>query len=136
MKVRAMRRIYLREAFCVLLMVRLTVRFARPNKVFAWAGRPPQRVRRFVGDEIGWVCWGIETVASKGWISASSVSRALAVHWMLRRRGISSRLCLGVASDGKALATHSWVEVGQTIVFGNAGASRSTRLATFGGSRR
>jgi hypothetical protein len=54
---------------------------------------------------------------------------------MLRRRGISSRLCLGVARDGEALVTHAWVEVDQIAVFGSAEASRSVRLAVFGEAR-
>jgi Transglutaminase-like superfamily len=71
----------------------------------------------------------------KGWMKASSASRALAAQTMLRRRGISSRLCLGVARDGDALVTYAWVEVDQIAVFGGAEASRSVRLAVFGEAR-
>jgi hypothetical protein len=133
MKARTMRRIYLREAVCMLLFVQLLVRFVRPETVFAWARRPPRCVRRFAGEEIGWACWAVETIGAKGWIKASSMSRALAAHAMLRRRGVASRFCLGVARDGNAFVTRAWVEAGQTVVLGGGG-SQVTRLAAFGGT--
>jgi hypothetical protein len=129
-----MRRLYLREAVCSLLFVRLAVRFIGPGRVFKWTGRPPRHIRRFADDEISWVSWALEEVDLKGWIMASSASRALAAQTMLRRRGISSRLCFGVARDGEALVPLAWVEVDQTVVFGAAEASRSVRLTAFGGA--
>ena len=39
--------------------------------------------------------------------------RALAAHAMLRRRGIASSLCLGVARSGGAFAAHARIEVGE-----------------------
>jgi hypothetical protein len=136
MTARTMRRIYLSEAVCILFLVGLAVRFVRPETLFAWARRPPRRIRRFASEEIGWVSWALETISSKHWLRASSASRAIAAQAMLRRRGISSRLCLGVARDGEALVTHAWVEVGQTTVVGGAEVSRSTRLVAFGEARR
>jgi transglutaminase superfamily protein len=130
-----MRRLYLREAVCSLLFVRLAVRFIGPERVFKWTARPPRHIRRFADDEVAWVSWALETVDLKGWMKASSASRALAAQTMLRRRGISSRLCLGVARDDEALVTHAWVEVDQIAVFGSAEASRSVRLAVFGEAR-
>jgi hypothetical protein len=54
---------------------------------------------------------------------------------MLRRRGIASRLCLGVARDGGALSAHAWIELGQEIITGAAVAPRFTRLVEFGGAQ-
>jgi hypothetical protein len=53
---------------------------------------------------------------------------------MLRRRGIASRLCLGVARDRDALNAHAWVEIGNDKIVGGAEADGFTRLATFGGA--
>jgi hypothetical protein len=49
---------------------------------------------------------------------------------MLRRRGIASRLCLGVARQDGALGTHAWVETGADTIVGDA--SGFTWLAAFG----
>jgi hypothetical protein len=133
MKAKTMRRIYLREATIILAVVRLAVRFLPAAQVFAWASRPPQRVNRFAVDDIGWVCWSIEVVGANRWMKAHSLARSLAAQIMLRRRGIVSRLCLGVAKDGETLTTHTWLEVGRDVIVGGADVHRFTRLAEFGG---
>ena len=96
---RTMRRVYLREAAVMLVLARLAVRFVPPARIFAWADRPPRRIRRFAADEIAWVSWAVENLGAKPWMNALCLPRALAAHAMLRRRGIASRLCLGVARD-------------------------------------
>ena len=113
MKEKTMRRLYLREAAVMLFVARLAVRFIPPARLFAWASRPPRRIRRFAGEEVRWVSWAVETIGAKPWMQALCLPRALAAQAMLRRRGIASRLCLGVAREGGALAAHAWIEVGQ-----------------------
>lgn len=54
--------------------------------------------------------------------------QALAAHRMLRRRGIPSRLHLGVAGGGEA---HAWVTVCDRTVIGGAGRERFVPLAAF-----
>lgn len=136
MKVAAMRRLYLREAAIALVLARLAVRFVPPARLFAWADRPPRRIRRFADDEASWVSWAIEDLGGRSWMNAPSLPRALAAHAMLRRRGIASRLCLGVARDGGDVAARAWVEIGKDKVVGGAGAERFTRLAAFGHASR
>ena len=51
-----------------------------------------------------------------------------------RRRGIVSRLCLGVTRDRGAFCAHAWVEIGNDKIVGGAEADGFTRLATFGGA--
>lgn len=114
----------------MLLVARLAVRFVPPQRLFAWANRPPRRIRRFSADEADWVSWAIEGLAAK--TNAPSLPRALAAHAMLRRRGIASRLCLGVAREGIEVAAHAWVEIGKGKIVGGAEAGRFTRLAAFG----
>jgi Transglutaminase-like superfamily len=135
MKAETTRRLYLREGATTLVAVRLAMRFVPSAWILAWAGRPPRRVRRFAGHEVGWVTWAIETLGDKPSWKGLSLPRALAAHWMLRRRGILSRLCLGVAEDGEALATYAWVEVGGDVVVGGAETTRFKRLAAYGGER-
>jgi hypothetical protein len=134
-----MRRVYLREAAVMLVLARLAVRFVSPARIFAWANRPPRRIRRFATDEIVWVSWAVENVGAKSWMTkpwmnAPCLPRALAAHAMLRRRGIASRLCLGVARDRGALNAHAWIEIGNDKIVGGAEADGFTPLATFGGA--
>src|ERR1700689_1932246 len=131
---RTMRRVYLREAVVMLVLARLAVRFVSPARIFAWANRPPRRIRRFAVDEIGWVSWAVGKLGAKPRMNALCLPRALAPHAMLRRRGIASRLCLGVARSRGALSAHAWVEIGDDKVVGGAEADGFTRLATFGGA--
>jgi Transglutaminase-like superfamily len=131
---RTMRRAYLREAAVMLVLARLAVRFVPAARIFAWADRPPRRIRRFAVDEIGWVSWAVENLGAKPRMNALCLPRALAAHAMLRRRGIASRLCLGVARERGALGAHAWVEIGDDKIVGGAEADGFTRLAAFGGA--
>ncbi len=135
MKLRTLRRAYLREAIVTLIAARLAVRFIPVNRIFAWANKPPRRIDRFASDEIARVSWAIETARDKWWMDTPSLPQSLAAHAMLRRRGIASRFCLGLEREHGALVMHTWVEVGQATVFGSGHAPRAKRLAEFGGRR-
>jgi Transglutaminase-like superfamily len=135
MRAKTIQRVYLREAAVTLFLARTAVRVIPAAQVFAWANRPPRHVRRFATDEIGWVLWAIDAAAAKFRKEVLCLPRALATHAMLRRRGITSRLCLGVAREQDKLAAHAWVEVGEDRAVAGPGAGAFTRLADFGGSR-
>lgn len=130
-----MRRAYLREAAIMLLLARLAVRFLPPARLFAWAGRPNRRVRRFAHDEAQWVAWAVDRLGTLGGVNGLCLPRAVAAHAMLRRRGIASRLCLGVARSGAAFAAHAWIEVGEERIIGGDETAGFTRLAAFGGAK-
>ena len=134
MKLKTIRRLYQREAFFTNVLARLAVRFIPSARVFSWANRPPRCINRFAGDQISWVLWAVESVGAKPWLKALCLPRALATHAMLRRRGIASRLCLGVAREGQALIAHAWVEIGENKAVSDSQIGRFTRLAEFGGA--
>ena len=134
MKTKTMRRVYLREAAVMLLLARLAVLCVSPARLFAWADRPPRRLRRFAAEEARWVAWAIERLTARGALNVAGLPRALAAHAMLRRRGLASRLCLGVARDGGEVSAHAWIELGNDKLVG--GAEGFTRLAAFGGADR
>jgi transglutaminase superfamily protein len=134
MKLQTIRRKYLREAAVMIILARLAVRFIPPARIFSWANRPPRRINRFAVDEINWVSWAVESVGAKPWMHALCLPRALALHAMLRRRGITSRLCLGVAREGRELTAHAWVEVGGNKIVSDPKIGQFTRLAEFGGA--
>ena len=71
-----------------------------------------------------------------GGCCGTDVPHIQALDAMLRRRGIASRLCLGVAREAGELAAHAWVEVGNDRIIGGAEADGFTRLAEFGGAYR
>lgn len=124
-----MQRHYLREAAFSLTIARLAIRFIQPKLLFAWADRPLRCCRRFSGYEIAWVAWAVDTAGA----NASCLQRALAAQYMLRRRGIASEFCLGVALQGEELSAHASVKVGQDIIIGGAEIRRFSKLAGFGG---
>jgi hypothetical protein len=134
MKAKTMRRVYLREAAVMLVLARLAVRLVPPARIFAWAKKPPRHIHRFAIDEVSWISWAVESLGARPWMNALCLPRALAAHAMLRRRGIASRLCLGVARDGSELAAHAWVEIGEDKIVGGSEANGFTRLAEFGGA--
>lgn len=134
MKANRARRIYLREAAVTLFLARLAVRVFPAAHIFGWANRPPRRVRRFATDEIGWIFWAIDTAAANSHSETLCLPRALAAHSMLRRRGIASRVCLGVAREHGNLSAHAWVEVGEDRIVPGPNVGAFTHLAGFGGS--
>ena len=132
MKLGARRRAYLREATVALAIARLAVQFVPASRIFAWANRPLDRINRFAVDEADWIFWAVGHAGAKTWMNAPCLPSALAAHAMLRRRGIASRLCLGVTRDGPDLAAHAWVEIGKDKVAKDPEIGRFTRLAEFG----
>ncbi|MEA3052109.1 MAG: hypothetical protein QOG72_1012 [Sphingomonadales bacterium] len=82
-----------------------------------------QTVRRVRGAVQGWarrVPW-----------KAVCFQRGLALHWMLRRRGIGSVLLYGARRDGDGLAAHVWVDVDGETVIGGEEAPNFACLARF-----
>lgn len=117
----------------MLALARLAVRFVKSAHIFIWADRPPRRISRFATDDVSWIAWAIDDVSAKNWTTAAALPKALATHAMLRRRGIVSRLCLGVTRDGSTVTRHAWVEIGDNTVVGVA-ARGFTPLAVYGGA--
>jgi hypothetical protein len=63
---------------------------------------------------------------------STCLAQALAGGLMLRRRGISSRLVLGVATDQGALRAHAWLVAGDGVVCGGREAAAYTPIAVVG----
>jgi hypothetical protein len=130
---RAKRRAYLREAVLMLMLARVAVRVVPAARLFAFVDRPMKRVCRFATGDADWVAWAIgESTRFPGLTATPCLPQALAAHVMLRRRGIPSRLCLGVTRHNDAVAAHAWVETGERSIVGGAEAAGFTELAAFG----
>jgi hypothetical protein len=76
--------------------------------------------------------WAVEAWGRRAPWRAVCFQRGLALHIMLRRRGIDSRLHYGVSPTGKAgLSAHVWISVGGRTWLGGEEAGRFALLATF-----
>src|SRR4051794_26815455 len=106
------------EALAALALASLAIALLPFRRVAAAAsvrGRRAERidphpVRRVRGAVQGWA----RGVPGK----AVCFQRGLALHWMLRRRGIPSVLLYGARRDGDGLAAHVWIDVGGETVIG------------------
>ena len=110
------------EAAFFLLAARLLVAYAPGRRWRRWvaaaegeaaaSGFPPAQRRilpssRPVPRRIGWL---VPKVAASAPFEAACLPQALAARWMLRRRGVASRLCFGVRRpSGADLEVHAWL---------------------------
>jgi hypothetical protein len=53
----------------------------------------------------------VAIAAGRGPIRATCLRRSLLVWWVLRRRGLSTALRVGVSREGGAFRAHAWVEL-------------------------
>ncbi len=121
----------LAEALAALTLASLAIAFLPFRRVAAAASAPgrgparvdPDAVRRARSAVTGWsrrLPW--RTVCFQ---------KGLAVHWMLRRRGIPSVLLYGARREGDRLAAHVWVDVDGETVIGGEEAAGFACLARF-----
>ncbi|HYG48178.1 MAG TPA: lasso peptide biosynthesis B2 protein [Allosphingosinicella sp.] len=121
----------LAEALAALALASLAIALLPFRRVAAAASLPGRRstktdaetVRRARSAVTGWsrrVPW-----------RAVCFQKGLAVHWMLRRRGIRSVLLYGARRDGDGLAAHVWVDVDGETVIGGEEAPNFACLARF-----
>lgn len=122
----------LAEALGALAAASLAIRLLPFRRVAAAAAG--RRVEGAAGDEqaIGRVRWAVEAWGRRVPWRAVCFQKGLAVHWMLRRRGIASLLHYGVGRvESDRLAAHVWVSVSGRDVIGGEEAARFACLATF-----
>ncbi|HEX8061779.1 MAG TPA: lasso peptide biosynthesis B2 protein [Allosphingosinicella sp.] len=121
----------LAEALAALALASLAIALLPFRRVAAIASSPgrgtprtdAETVRRARSALIGWsrrVPW-----------RAVCFQKGLALHWMLRRRGIRSVLLYGVRQDGDGVAAHVWIEVDGETVIGGEEAPTFACLARF-----
>jgi hypothetical protein len=105
----------LMEAAVALLAARLFLSFTTLPRLAAladWGGSdrrlPPETLTRLV--------WAVEV--SGNLLGGTCLPRALAMNWMLRRRGLSAEVCIGARLVGRPLPAHAWVELDGAVVIG------------------
>lgn len=78
------------------------------------------------------VCRAVSVVANTPAPWAVCLPKALAAHWMLRRRRISSAVCFGVKHDpATGFGAHAWLRVGDEIVMGGRSLDGYAPIAEF-----
>lgn len=70
--------------------------------------------------------WAVDAVANR--IGGECLPRAFALQWLLARRGVATKLCIGVASDGSPFPGHAWLESRGEVVIGGPVPDRTTLL--------
>ena len=107
------------------------VPFRRTAAAATWGGRTARAADE--AELIRQARWAVEAAARRVPWRTVCFQKGLALHWMLRRRGVASLLHYGVgkAVEGDDLAAHVWVSVRGEIVIGGEEAPRFACLATF-----
>ncbi|MFN0182029.1 MAG: lasso peptide biosynthesis B2 protein [Gemmatimonadales bacterium] len=74
--------------------------------------------------------WAVTAAADRMPWKPVCLPRAVAAHWMLRRRGLASTLYLGLDAS-KNYDAHAWVRFGRIVVTGGPGEERFVVVSTF-----
>lgn len=84
-------------------------RWMRPS-----AGRRTTAVEQFAAIEeaVG----AVARVGRHGPYAGNCLSRSLALWWLLDRRGVEAKLCLGVRMEEGRLTAHAWIECGGRVL--------------------
>ena len=123
----------LAEALATLARVSAAIAILPFAHVATLASARPVRARDDVdGREIDRVVRAVQAWARRAPWRTVCFQKGLAVHLMLRRRGVASRLHYGVSQGlEKGLGAHVWVSVGDRVVIGGEEAGRFACLATY-----
>lgn len=119
------------EALAMLAGASAAIRLLPFRRVAAAAGTWGRSTRRAPPD-VGRTVRAVEAWARRVPWKAVCFQQGLALHLLLRRRGVRSVLHYGVRqSPGEGLAAHVWVSVGGHPVIGGGEAPRFQCLARF-----
>lgn len=88
----------------------------------------PERPARRATEQANPVSIAIERACRRVPVSPSCLTKSLAGHWMLRRRGVRSRIVFGVATGDRLLA-HAWLMCDDAILLGGDGVSKFVPIA-------
>ncbi|MBV8685618.1 MAG: lasso peptide biosynthesis B2 protein [Alphaproteobacteria bacterium] len=122
----------LAEALPALVHASVAIRLLPFRRVAALASRDAMPARAADEAFLRKARWAVDAWADRLPWRAVCFQRGLALHRMLRRRGIASVLHYGVAAEGDAaLEAHVWVTVDGRPAIGGEEAPRFTCVAVF-----
>jgi hypothetical protein len=121
----------LAEALAALSLASMAIALLPFRKVAAAASARGHRTTRDDSEMVRRVRGAVQGWARRVPWKAVCFQRGLALHWMLRRRGIRSVLLYGVRHREDGLAAHVWVDVDGVTVIGGEEAPTFACLARF-----
>ena len=119
------------EALAALALASLAIALLPFRRVAAAASARGRRETRADAEMVRRVRGAVQGWSRRVPWKAVCFQRGLALHWMLRRRGIRSVLFYGARHEGDGLAAHVWVDVDGETVIGGEEAPSFARLARF-----
>jgi hypothetical protein len=121
----------LAEALAALALASLAIALLPFRRVAAAASAPARRTAPRDPELVRRVRWAVQAWGRRVPWRAVCFQRGLALHWMLRRRGVRSVLLYGARREGDGLAAHVWVDVDGATVIGGEDAANFACLARF-----
>jgi len=124
------------EAACWLGIARLAILILPFRRVSPYLGRQMARSSEEAGAVpavlLDCISWALVTVSRHLPWDCRCLTQALAGKAMLRRRGVSSTLYLGLAKSNEAqLKAHAWLICGERVLTGQQGMAGFTVIASF-----
>ncbi|HEX8527502.1 lasso peptide biosynthesis B2 protein [Allosphingosinicella sp.] len=122
-------RMLLAEALATLAAASLAIRVLPFRSIAAFAARPPRRQGEA---DVARLRWAVQACRRRVRWRAVCFQSGLALHAMLRRRGVPSVLHYGIAKESDAeIKAHVWLSVGGEVVLGGAEATGYACVASF-----
>ena len=128
MKDSTRRKLICAEAALAVTMARAAACFLSLSSIVHHASRPCA-FKPFAPDRYDWIEWGIGTVTSNRWLRSSCLAKAIAMLWMLRRRGQSGQLQFGLVEHQGRWFVCTWVALADRRTLGYPDGAR---LISFG----
>jgi hypothetical protein len=118
------------EAGAALVAASLATRWLSFDRFMRLASRPVTGQARTPSREVARI---VDAIADRLPFRAVCLQRGLALHWMLRRRGVDALLHYGIQlqGEGEELAAHVWVSVAGEIILGAPQHELFTEVARF-----
>ena len=110
----------LAQTVVALAVARLALRVVPVSRILGWQGAPVREAGSAAEQarQRDLVRWAVEVVARRAPIQFVCFPRCLAGSFLLRRRGVASKLHYGVTREDGRLATHTWLESGDEVLVG------------------
>jgi hypothetical protein len=124
------------EALVVLAVVSIAIGFfpfRRVADAAAWPGRGREHALPEQDNLVARCRQAVEGWGRRVPWKAVCFQKGLALHLLLRRRGVRSTLHYGVNQGDAGLSAHVWVMLGDEIILGGGTAANYTCLAVFPG---
>ena len=109
------------EAFCYVVLVRLALTFVPFRWVLAWSKRRERETprRSVTGSKDSEAMFARVVLGiSRRVPAASCLTQALALQYLLARRGLHSELRIGVRKEGRDFRAHAWLVTGEKVSIG------------------